>query len=1426
MPGQASEQFPERSFEQDGLNATDSHEPHSLPPTYPFAEADRLEGERHVGSELEPFFTLSLDMLCIADFDGYFKRLNPAWEKTLGYTQAELLSKPYLEFVHPDDRAATIAEAQRLIEGAETIEFENRYRCKNGSYRWLMWNAKAFPETQRLYGIAHDITERKQIEASRERQALIFETMSNGVILTDLEGRIFDWNPAAERMFGYTKAEVLGQTPGILHKPEETTVLTQQIIDGMLLNGRWSGEITFIRKDGTEGVCETIVAPLNDQYGQLIATIGVNHDITARKRAEAERDRLVAILEASIDHIGMADAQGKVFWNNAQAKRILGLAPDADISHLLIKDYHPKWALEIIQNQGLPTAIQQGVWVGETALLCGDGSELPVSQMIIAHKSPEGEVTHFSTVMRDISQLKQTEKALRESEKQYRRIVETIAQGVWMLDPQGKKTFVKRQMVYRLGQSMEERGGTPMFAFIYEADQVIVERKVRLELTLLEQILEIVLAGYWDWDIPNHREYMSPRLKRMFGYEDHELPNVPESWQKLIFPEDLPQVLDRFEQHIQSRGQIPYYNEVRYRHKNGSTVWVICSGQVIEWDQAGKPLRMIGCHIDITERKQAESALQREMQRSQLLADITLKIRQSLQFQVILQTTVTEVQALLRADRALILHLEATGDVQVMAEAINPRWASANLQDNCLSLACLQRYRQGCICRIPDVEQAGLPDCLLDCLHHFQVKSFLSIPVLLRQELWGMLIVHQCSHIRTWSTFEIDLLKQLANQLGIAITQSHLVTALRQSQQRFLNAFEYAAIGMALVAPDGRWLQVNQALCEIVGYSEPELLSMTFQAITHPDHLEADLDSLRQLLAGEIRAYQAEKRYVHKLGHAVWIWLSVSLVRDAHGQPLHFVSQIKDISDRKWKEEILGHIVSGISAQTGKAFFHSLVKYLSKVLQVEFSFVCQLSDVEAEYITTIASYEDGQPIENFQYDLKNTPCEKVVRNQICAYPENVQQSFPLDPLLRDLGIESYLGAPLVDSTGRVLGLIAVLSRKPLQNIQLKEEILKIFAVRASSELERKLAEQALQDSEQSYATLAQSAPVGIFRADAEGNCLYNNEHLSKISGLSPQAAMGKGWVKSLHPEDRDLIAAAWVKAVQTDLPFSAEYRLMRPDGVVTWVYAQAVAERAPDGRITGYVGTVTDITERLRMEEMRRALEREKELSELKLGFFSMASHEFRTPLSIILFAAQVLENSEPEWLDAKKLRNIHRIQDMAKNMAQMLTDVLILARAEAQKIEFNPKPFNLQQFCRHILQEIELSLKFGTSIRLTYEGGNCAVYMDEKLLHSILVNLLSNALKYSSPGSDVDFDVACKAEVAIFTIQDRGIGISVADQAHLFEPFHRGENVGEIEGSGLGLAVVKRCVELHGGDITVQSCLDSGTTFIVQIPIGSENQP
>ena len=216
-----------------------------------------------------------------------------------------------------------------------------------------------------------------------------------------------------------------------------------------------------------------------------------------------------------------------------------------------------------------------------------------------------------------------------------------------------------------------------------------------------------------------------------------------------------------------------------------------------------------------------------------------------------------------------------------------------------------------------------------------------------------------------------------------------------------------------------------------------------------------------------------------------------------------------------------------------------------------------------------------------------------------------------------------------------------------------------------------------------------------------------------------------------------------------------------------------------------------------------------------------MASHEFRTPLSTILAAAQLLEKCEDQSPEAeKRARNLHRIQSSVKNMTQLLDDILTINRAETGKLEFNPKLFYLEKFCRHLVEEIRLTVGAGHSITFVCQGQCTNAYLDEKLLRSILTNLLSNAIKYSPQGGNVYFALECGLSNACLCIRDYGIGILPADQKRLCEPFHRGKNVGNIPGTGLGLVVVKKCVDLHEGSIILKSEVGVGTTFTVTLPL------
>ena len=238
--------------------------------------------------------------------------------------------------------------------------------------------------------------------------------------------------------------------------------------------------------------------------------------------------------------------------------------------------------------------------------------------------------------------------------------------------------------------------------------------------------------------------------------------------------------------------------------------------------------------------------------------------------------------------------------------------------------------------------------------------------------------------------------------------------------------------------------------------------------------------------------------------------------------------------------------------------------------------------------------------------------------------------------------------------------------------------------------------------------------------------------------------------------------------------------------------------------------------------EVRKSLSKEQELNQLKSYFVSMVSHEFRNPLTTILGFAELVRDFDQQLTSEKRQAYLRQIQESARRMTALLNDVLSIGQAEAGKLEFNPEPLDVEEFCRDLVEEIKLGNSVQHIITFSRPSQLTKACMDKNLLRQILTNLLSNAIKYSPEGSAVTFDLICQDEKAIFDIKDEGIGISPEDQQRLFESFQRGSNVGKISGTGLGLTIVKKAVDLHGGQIAVKSEVGVGTTFSVAIPLNN----
>lgn len=250
-----------------------------------------------------------------------------------------------------------------------------------------------------------------------------------------------------------------------------------------------------------------------------------------------------------------------------------------------------------------------------------------------------------------------------------------------------------------------------------------------------------------------------------------------------------------------------------------------------------------------------------------------------------------------------------------------------------------------------------------------------------------------------------------------------------------------------------------------------------------------------------------------------------------------------------------------------------------------------------------------------------------------------------------------------------------------------------------------------------------------------------------------------------------------------------------------------------------------EITQHQRLEEeLRNALIKEKELSELKSNIILMVSHEYRTPLATILSSTELLEHYGHKWPPEKRQRHFQRIQNTIHHMTQLLSDVLLINKAEAGKLEFKPVPLDVVEFCQELVEELQLTTKTQHQIEFQNVGTSRLVCLDERLLRQFLTNLLSNAIKYSPQGGKIQFDLIFEPDQVIFQIKDRGIGIPSKDQEQLFEAFYRSSNVGSISGTGLGLAIVKKCVDRHHGKIKIESEVGVGTTFTVTIPGESQN--
>jgi PAS domain S-box-containing protein len=377
-----------------------------------------------------------------------------------------------------------------------------------------------------------------------------------------------------------------------------------------------------------------------------------------------------------------------------------------------------------------------------------------------------------------------------------------------------------------------------------------------------------------------------------------------------------------------------------------------------------------------------------------------------------------------------------------------------------------------------------------------------------------------------------------------------------------------------------------------------------------------------------------------------------------------------------------------------------------------------------------------------------------------------------------------------------------------------------ISARKRAEAELRESATRLRESEARFSAAFHSSPLTITIARmSDGIFVEANETFLRWSGCAREEIIGqssRGLGLWLNAADRDHFWGA-LHERNTVRDFECQLRTRRGPVYTMLLSADIIAiNDQPHVMIVGH-----DITARKQAEaELLRTLEREKELGRLKSNFVSMVSHEFRTPLGIIQSSAEILNDYLDQLAPAERAEQLASITGNTRRMGEMMEEILVLSRLDAGRMEFKPAPLDLGAFCHRIVEEVRAATNHRCAIELARANLPAEAHADERLLGHIFTNLLGNAVKYSAPGATVQFTIEPDGGNVVCTFRDRGIGIPEADQQWLFQAFQRGGNVGDRPGTGLGLVIVKRCVELHGGNISIHSTPGTGTEVTVRLPL------
>ncbi|MBK4728294.1 PAS domain S-box protein [Oxynema sp. CENA135] len=1290
--------------------------------------------------------------------------------------------------------------------------------------------------------------ERRQAEKILQQQAAAIAATADGIAILDPQNRYTYLNEAHLQIFGYEgPEELLGKSWQQLYPSRELERFEREIIPQLREKGSVRLDAIGLRRDGREVPHEVSVSLLDS--GDRICIV---RDCTERQQAQTalqeSEQRLQVVLEGS--DLGWWDlnlATGVVDFSE-RWKTMLGYRDEEieNVPNAWLELLHPD---DLEPTLGLLNACLEGrspSYEAEFRMLTRSGEW----KWILAHgkiveRDERGQALRMAGTHKDIDDRKQAEverlkllareQAARSEAEANRTRVETILESIsdafFALNRQWQITYMNQQAEVLLQQSRSELLGENLWEHFPEAvgtqfdrvyHQVMAEQvpidfiefyaplavwvevhaypskdgisvyfqdvtarqqaedNLRDREQFLRSIYEGIETAVFVVDVLDHGEFryvgINPTHERLTGMTDAELRG--KTPQEVLPPAAARAVTDYYRMCVEARARISYEECLPLK---GQDTWWITNLTPL-FDRHNRVYRLIGTSFNINDRKETEIALQQQLKREQLLKSIQERIRSSLQLDEILAIAAEEIRSFLGCDRILIYEVLPEDRRSLLTESValgcGAIVARKDYQDSIFS-RWKERGKLGSIVKIDDIETADLEPEYVEFLKRFDVKAKLVIPILKDQKNWGLIVAHSCKKARKWHNYEIESLNQLAVQLAIAVQQSMLFeqaqaeiaerkkaeAALRESQD-FVRRIADTSPNLLYIfdAIEQCNIYTNREIATTLGYSSEEIKAMgnnLLPSILHPDDLSKIPEHFKQLdRAPNDEILELEYRMRNARGEWRHILAREAVfARTQEGKLKQLIGTASDITERKKTEAALRE-----SAERERALA-AAIRRIRQSLNLETIFVTTTEELR------VCLDCDCVAIYRFDEDYRGQfMAESVAKPKFSTLGKPKEQQLQVvDEESNHCGLENLLNSPHLWEEDPYYST-------DTNRLELSETtclvVEDVYAKNFSDCYRERL------ESFQIRAYLI----VPIF-------CN------SRVWGLlaAYQCSGPREWKTS----DRKMVIQIGNQLGVALQQFELLNRTQKQ--------SEALAQAA----------IAADAANRSKSE------------------FLANMSHELRTPLNAILGFAQIM--TADDSLNSEHRRNLNIINRAGAHLLDLINDVLEMSKIEAGRIQLNENDFDLLLLL-DTLQEILKVKADSKGLDLIFERSPDVpqfICGDEGKLRQVLLNLIGNAIKFTHTGSvtlcvtlnnkatetgsgDRDSLFDCNL---LFSVEDTGEGIAPEEMGKLFEAFGQTESGQKSQqGTGLGLPISQKFVELMGGSIEVWSQRNVGSVFSFNI--------